>query len=56
MDFFDEDEQERLKIKYEIVFQGKNEHWELWEALFDDLGRFESILKVQIRLNDNLIF
>jgi hypothetical protein len=55
-DFFDENEQERLTVKYEIVFQGKNGHWELWEAFFDDLGRFESILKVQIRPNDNLIF
>ncbi len=55
-DFFDEEERENLTVKYEIVFQGKKGQWELWEALFDDAGRFESILKVQIRPNDNLIF
>lgn len=55
-DFFDEGKKEGIVIRYEIVFQGKKEHWELWEALFDDSGKFLSILKVQIRPNDNLIF
>ncbi len=55
-DFFDEEEIVDVVIRYEIVFQGKNEQWELWEALFDDSGKFLSKLKVQIRLNDNLIF
>lgn len=55
-DFFDEDEDEGIIMRYEIVFQGKKELWELWEALFDDSGKFLSILKVQIRPTDNLIF
>jgi hypothetical protein len=55
-DYFDEGEHENLLVKYEIVFQGKKELWELWEALFDDSGRFLSILKVQIRPTDNLVF
>ncbi len=55
-DFFDEDEDEGIVTRYEIVFQGKQELWELWEALFDDSGKFLSILRVQIRAADNLIF
>lgn len=55
-DFFDEEGNEGVEIRYEIVFQGKNEFWELWEGLFDDSGKFISKLKIQIRLNDNLIF
>jgi hypothetical protein len=55
-DFFDEGKKEGIVIRYEIVFQGKKEHWELWEALFDDSGKFLSKLRVQIRPNDNLIF
>lgn len=55
-DFFDEEENEGVVIRYEIVFQGKNELWELWEGLFDDRGKLLSKLKIQIRLNDNLIF
>ena len=55
-DLFDENEKENITIKYEIVFEGKNEQWELWEGLFDQSGFFLSMLKIQIRLNDNLIF
>lgn len=55
-DFFDEEKKEGVIIHYEIVFQGKNEDWELWEALFDDSGKFLSKLKIQIRPSDNLIF
>lgn len=55
-DFFDEEKKDGVVIRYEIVFQGKNELWELFEALFDESGKFLSKLKVQIRLNDNLIF
>lgn len=55
-DFFDEQEDEDIVTRYEIVFQGKNELWDLWEALFDDSGKFLSILRVQIRPTDNLIF
>ena len=55
-DFFDGGENEGIVIRYEIVSQGKKDHWELWEALFDDSGKFLSKLRVQIRPNDNLIF
>lgn len=55
-DFFDEQEVEGVTTRYEIVFEGKKEIWELWEALFDESGNFISVLKVEIRLNDNLIF
>lgn len=55
-DFFDEDEKVGVVIRYEIVFQGKKGQWDLWEALFDDSGKFLSKLRVQIRPNDNLIF
>lgn len=55
-DFFDEDETEGIVTRYEIVYQGKNNLWELWEALFDDSGYFVSKLKVQIRPSHNLIF
>lgn len=55
-DFFDEEEQDGVTIRYEIVFQGKNKTWSLWEALFDESGKFISKLEVQIRPNDNLIF
>ncbi|WP_111669452.1 PepSY-like domain-containing protein [Algoriphagus litoralis] len=55
-DYFDEDEREGIVIRYELVFQGKNDIWELWEGLFDAQGILLSRLKVQIRANDNLIF
>lgn len=55
-DFFDEEEKVGIVIRYEIVFQGKKGQWDLWEALFDDSGKFLSKLRVQIRPNDNLIF
>lgn len=55
-DFFDEDESAGIVTRYEIVYQGKNNLWELWEALFDDSGTFVSKLKVQIRPSHNLIF
>jgi hypothetical protein len=55
-DFFDEEELEGITVRYEIIFEGKKGLWELWEALFDESGKFISKLKVQIRLNDNLIF
>ena len=55
-DFFDEEDADGVTTQYEIVFQGKNEEWSLWEALFDDSGKFISKLKVQIRPSDNLIF
>jgi hypothetical protein len=55
-DYFDEEENQGIVIRYELVFQGKKEIWELWEGLFEENGRFISKLKVQIRANDNLIF
>lgn len=55
-DYFDEGETDGITIRYELVFQGKKEAWELWEGLFDESGKFLSQLKVQIRANDNLIF
>lgn len=55
-DYFDEEKNEGVVTRYEIVYQGKNELWELWEGLFDQNGTFLSKLKVQIRANDNLIF
>jgi hypothetical protein len=55
-DFFDEDENEGIVTRYEIVYQGKNNLWELWEALFDDSGQFISKLKVEIPPSNNLIF
>lgn len=55
-DFFDEDEAEGIVTRYEIVYQGKNNLWELWEALFDESGKLISKLKVQIRPSHNLIF
>lgn len=55
-DYFDEEEDEDVEVRYEIVYQAKKGHWELWEALFDDSGKIISKLKVTIRPNDNLIF
>jgi hypothetical protein len=55
-DYFDEEKNEGVVTRYEIVYQGKKELWELWEGLFDQDGMFISKLKVQIRANDNLIF
>lgn len=55
-DFFDEGENAGVTIRYEIIFEGKKEQWELWEVLFDQSGSFLTLFKVQIRLNDNLIF
>lgn len=55
-DFFDEDETEGMVTRYEIVYQGKNNLWELWEALFDVSGQFISKLKVEIPPSHNLIF
>lgn len=54
--FFDEDEIQGIVTRYEIVYQGKNKLWELWEALFDDSGHFISKLKVEIPPSNNLIF
>lgn len=55
-DFFDEDEADGIVTRYEIVYQGRDDRWELWEALFDDSGKFISKLKIQIRPSHNLIF
>jgi sporulation protein YlmC with PRC-barrel domain len=55
-DYFDEDKKEGVTIRYEIVFDGKNESWAKWEALFDDQGKLISIIRVQERPVDNLIF
>lgn len=55
-DFFDENETEGITIRYEIVFEGKNDAWLLWEGLFDENGKLISIIKVQQRSLDNLIF
>ena len=55
-DYFDEEESEGIITRYEIVYQGKNDLWELWEAIFDKNGVFLSKLKVQIRTNHHLIF
>lgn len=55
-DFFDEEEIDGVSIRYEIVYQGKNRSWDLWEALFDESGKYISRLKVQIPSTDNLIF
>lgn len=55
-DFFDEEDIDEVTIRYEIVFQGENVSWDLWEALFDESGKYISRLKVQIPSTDNLIF
>lgn len=55
-DFFDENESGRITVQYEIVFQGKNEAWQVWEGLFDEKGSLISIIKVQLRPLDNLVF
>lgn len=55
-DFFEEGKNTGVTIRYEIVFEGKKGQWELWEGLFDQSGSFLTLFKVQIRLNDNLIF
>lgn len=55
-DFFDEKETEGVTIRYEIVFQGKKGVWQIWEGLFDEQGAFISIVRVQMRSVDNLIF
>ncbi|GAB2490786.1 hypothetical protein [Algoriphagus taiwanensis] len=55
-DFFDEEETEGVTIRYEIVFQGKKGAWQIWEGLFDEQGAFISIVRVQMRSVDNLIF
>lgn len=55
-DFFDEEETEGVTIRYEIVFQGKKGSWQIWEGLFDEQGAFISIVRVQMRSVDNLIF
>lgn len=55
-DFFDEDQRDGVTIRYEIVFQGKNEAWHLWEVLFDEVGSLISIIKVQQRPLDNLVY
>ena len=55
-DFFDENESEGITIRFEIVFEGKNETWQVWEGLFDELGFLISVIKVQPRPTDNLVF
>ncbi len=55
-DFFDEDKSEGITIRYEIVFEGKNDSWQVWEGLFDEFGTLISVIKVQLRPTDNLVF
>lgn len=55
-DFFDENETKGVTIRYEIVFEGKSEAWQVWEALFDEAGLLISVIKVQLRPLDNLVF
>lgn len=55
-DFFHENESERITVQYEIVFQGKNDSWQVWEGLFDEKGSLISIIRVQLRPLDNLVF
>lgn len=55
-DYFDENEKDKVIIRYEIVFEGKKETWQLWEGLFDENGEFLSLIRVQTRSVDNLIF
>lgn len=55
-DFFDENESEGVTIRFEIVFEGKNDTWQVWEGLFDELGTLISVVKVQSRPLDNLVF
>jgi hypothetical protein len=55
-DFFDENETKGITIRYEIVFEGKSEAWQVWEALFDESGLLISVIKVQPRPLDNLVF
>ncbi|WP_338219068.1 hypothetical protein [Algoriphagus sp. oki45] len=55
-DYFDENETEGVKIRYEIVFEGKKENWQLWEALFDESGAFLTLVRIQVKPVDNLIF
>ncbi|GMQ29807.1 hypothetical protein [Algoriphagus confluentis] len=55
-DFFDEEETEGITLRYEIEFHGKKDSWQIWEALFDEGGEFISLVRVQIRPVDNLIF
>lgn len=55
-DFFSENESEGISIRFEIVFEGKNETWQVWEGLFDEHGTLISVIKVQSRPLDNLVF
>lgn len=55
-DFFDENESEGITIRFEIVFEGKIDTWQVWEGLFDELGVLISVIKVQQRPTDNLVF
>lgn len=55
-DYFKEGDSDVVVTRYEIVYQGKNDLWGLWEALFDDSGKFILKLTVQLRPIDNLIF
>ncbi|AMQ57413.1 hypothetical protein [Algoriphagus sanaruensis] len=54
--FFQNREVAEPQIRYEIVFEGKKEFWRLWEGLFDESGALISLIPVQQRFADNLIF
>ena len=57
-DFFDEDENEGIVIRYELEYTGKlkGEISKFWEGLFDHTGAFISQQEVEVRIMDNLIF
>jgi len=57
-DFFDEDENEGIVIRYELEFAGKlkGEIGKFWEGLFDHTGAFITQQEVEVRFMDNLIF
>lgn len=55
-DYFEEGKLEGVVIRYEIVFDGKNESWAKWEAIFDVAGNLLAIIRIQNRSVDNLIF
>ncbi|TDQ18548.1 hypothetical protein DFQ04_0350 [Algoriphagus boseongensis] len=55
-DFFDEGEKEGITLRYEIVFDGKKDNWQVWEALFDENGSFMTLIRVQTKPVDHLIF
>lgn len=57
-DFFDENENEGIMVRYEIEYRGKvsNQEDEIWEGTFEADGTFISKRKIEIRITDNLIF